>query len=179
MLMKKWKEKLSDAACAALYEIYRKIHFSELFAFQVKATTARDKSLLRNWCHKFRHLNIPAAVVQQCCQLFWEILVKTIFSIILPAFLKHVLLSYFYHSKSYGLRTSHTEPLCRLVVGKEASTVSTLHGITDCVKSGTSRKLVSFNRCQRLATVSPTTPSGQVWESCSQHFKKQKLNSEN
>ena len=37
-----------------------------------------------------------------------------------------------------------------LVVGKEAGTLSTLHGITNCVKNGT-RKIVSSNRYQRLA----------------------------
>ena len=36
-----------------------------------------------------------------------------------------------------------------LVVGKEASTLSTLHGIANCVKNGTARKIVSSNRRQR------------------------------
>ena len=40
-----------------------------------------------------------------------------------------------------------------LVVGKEASTLSTLHGIANCVKNGT-RKIVSSNRYQRLARCS-------------------------
>ena len=37
-----------------------------------------------------------------------------------------------------------------LFVGKETSTLSTLHGIANCVKNGTS-KIVSSNRYQRLA----------------------------
>ena len=40
-----------------------------------------------------------------------------------------------------------------LVVGKEASTLSKLHGIANCVKNGT-RKIVSSNRYQRLARCS-------------------------
>ena len=49
-----------------------------------------------------------------------------------------------------------------LVVGKEASTLSTLHGITNCIKNVTTRKIVSSSRYQRLAAVSPTTTFGQV-----------------
>ena len=45
---------------------------------------------------------------------------------------------------------------------KEASTLSTLHGIANCAKNGTTRKIVSSNRCQRLAAVSPITTFGQV-----------------
>ena len=37
--------------------------------------------------------------------------------------------------------------ICRLVVGKEASALSTLHGIVNCVKNWTTRKILSFNRC--------------------------------
>ena len=52
--------------------------------------------------------------------------------------------------------------ICMLVVGKEASTLSTLHGIANCVKNGPTRKIVSSNQCQRLAAASPTTTFGQV-----------------
>ena len=45
---------------------------------------------------------------------------------------------------------------------KEAGTLSTLHGIANCAKNGTTRKIVSSNRCQRLAAVSPITTFGQV-----------------
>ena len=45
---------------------------------------------------------------------------------------------------------------------KEASTLSTLHGIANCAKNGTTRKTVSSNRCQRLTAVSPITTFGQV-----------------
>ena len=41
--------------------------------------------------------------------------------------------------------------MCMLVVGKEASTLSTLHGIANCVKNETTRKIVSSNQCQHLA----------------------------
>ena len=34
---------------------------------------------------------------------------------------------------------------------KEASTLSTLHGIANFAKNGTTRKIVSFKRCQHLA----------------------------
>ena len=40
--------------------------------------------------------------------------------------------------------------ICMFVVGKEASTLSTIHGIANCVKSGT-RKFVCSNWYQRLA----------------------------
>ena len=40
-----------------------------------------------------------------------------------------------------------------LVVEKEASTLSTLHGITNCVKNRT-RKIVSSNQYQRLVRCS-------------------------
>ena len=42
------------------------------------------------------------------------------------------------------------QKICMLVVGKEASTLSALHGIENCVKTGT-RKIVSSKRYQRLA----------------------------
>ena len=51
---------------------------------------------------------------------------------------------------------------CMLVVGKKASALSTLHGIKNFAKNGTTRKIVSSNRCQRLATVSLITTFGQV-----------------
>ena len=43
--------------------------------------------------------------------------------------------------------------ICMLVVGKEANTFSTLHGIANCVKNGT-RKIVSSNRYKRLVRCS-------------------------
>ena len=55
-----------------------------------------------------------------------------------------------------------------LFVGKKASTLSTSHGITN--ENGTITETVSSNQCYHLTAVSPTTTSGQVWESCSQHF---------
>ena len=51
---------------------------------------------------------------------------------------------------------------CMLVVGKEANTLSKLHEIANCVKNGTTRKIVPSNRCQSLAAVSPTATFGQV-----------------
>ena len=55
-------------------------------------------------------------------------------------------------------RSENLHVSCR----KEASTLSTLHGIANCVKNGTTRKIASSNGCQRLAAVSPTTAFGQV-----------------
>ena len=49
-----------------------------------------------------------------------------------------------------------------LVVGREAVTLSTLHGIANCVKNMTTRKIITSNRCQHLAAVSPTFTFGQV-----------------
>ena len=48
-----------------------------------------------------------------------------------------------------------TPKICMLVVGKEASTLSRLHGIANCVKNGT-RKIISSNRYQHLARCSVT-----------------------
>ena len=48
------------------------------------------------------------------------------------------------------------------VVGKEASTLSSLHGIANCVKNGAARTIVSPNRCQHIAAVLPTTTFTQV-----------------
>ena len=52
--------------------------------------------------------------------------------------------------------------MCMLVVGKEVSALNTLHGIVNCVKNGTARKILSSNQCLRLAAVLPTTTFGQV-----------------
>ena len=43
-----------------------------------------------------------------------------------------------------------TQKNCMLVIGKEASTLGTLYGIANCVKSGT-KKFVSSNQYQHLA----------------------------
>ena len=47
-----------------------------------------------------------------------------------------------------------------LFVGKKASTLSTLYGITN--ENGTTTKTVSSNQCSHLTAVSPTTTFGQV-----------------
>ena len=49
-----------------------------------------------------------------------------------------------------------------LLVGKDAGTLSTLHGIENCAKTRTTKKIVSSNRCQFLAAVSPTTTFSRV-----------------
>ena len=61
-----------------------------------------------------------------------------------------------------GQDVSSRSEICMLVVGKKASTFSTLHGIKNCAKNGTKRKIISSNRCQRLAVVSLITTFGQV-----------------
>ena len=47
--------------------------------------------------------------------------------------------------KSWPQNKPHlaAEKICRLVVGEEASTLSILHGIANCVKNGTTKKIVS------------------------------------
>ena len=42
---------------------------------------------------------------------------------------------------------SSRSKICMLVVRKETSTLSTLQGIANCVINGTTRKIVSSNRC--------------------------------
>ena len=46
------------------------------------------------------------------------------------------------------------QKICMLVVGKNANTLSTLHGFKNWFKDGTTRKTVSFNWYQRLACCS-------------------------
>ena len=60
-LLKKWKEKSSDAAGErALFYMKHTDKFtspkSNLLVFQVKTDTARDSGLLGSRCHNFRHL---------------------------------------------------------------------------------------------------------------------------
>ena len=99
-----------------------------LLVFQVKTTQLGIKAYQEVGTTTLDTCNIPAAVVHQCCQLFWKILLKIILSIILSAFLKYVLLTYFYHSKSHGLRTSRIQ-LPRTFVGQlqEKSLVNLAH----------------------------------------------------
>ena len=67
------------------------------------------------------------------------------------------------------------QEICMLVVGKDASTLTTLHGIVNSAKNGATRKILSSNRYQRLAAVSPINTFGQIWEFCSQHFRNENL----
>ena len=64
-----------------------------------------------------------------------------------------------------------SQKICILVLWKEASTLSTLHGIANCIKNGTTRKIVFQPMLvNSVSAVSPITAFGQVWESCSKHF---------
>ena len=115
-----------------------------LLPFQAEADTARDQGLLRSRCHSFRHL--------RHCEIILPIVFLT--------FLKYALLLYFYHSKSHNLRTEKLKHLAAqkitmLVLWKEASTLSILHGTANCVKNGTTRKTISSNQCQGLEAMSP------------------------
>ena len=68
-------------------------------------------------------------------------------------------------------RTGNLYVSCR----KDASTLTTLHGIVNCAKNGATRRILSSNRYQRLAAVSPINTFGQIWEFCSQHFRNENL----
>ena len=87
--------------------------------------------------------------LQQSCisasKVFWKILLKNVLPIVLPTFLKYMLLPYSYHSKSHGLRTSLAMQLRKHVgqFSEEADTLSTLHGIPNCIKNGTIQKNVA------------------------------------
>ena len=83
-----------------------------LLIFQVKTDTAWDSVQLGSWCHNFRHLqhscSSRAAVLLTSLENIAQNYLCHCFSYIL----KNVLLSYFYHSKSNDLRSSHSENLC-------------------------------------------------------------------
>ena len=49
---------------------------------------------------------------------------------------------------------SSAQKISMLVVEKEATMLSTLHRLANCVKNGTAKKIVSPKRCQRLACCS-------------------------
>ena len=67
-----------------------------------------------------------------------------------------------------------------LVVGKEATTLITLHGIANWVKIGQQEKLYPpTDASVSLAAVSSTTIFSQFLKSSSSYFYKQKLNSGN
>ena len=76
-LLKKWKEKSSDAAGQhALFYTKHTDKFTSsklsLLVFQVKTDTAWDSVLLGSWCHNFRHLqhscSSRAAVLLTCLE---------------------------------------------------------------------------------------------------------------
>ena len=76
-LLKKWKEKSSDAAGerALFYTKHTDKFMSpkpNLLVFQVKTNTAQDSGLLGNWCHDFRNLqhfcSICAAMLLTCLE---------------------------------------------------------------------------------------------------------------
>ena len=66
---------------------------------------------------------------------------------------------------------SSAQKISVLVVEKEATMLSTLHRLANCVKMGQQKKLFLPNDVSvSLAAVLPTTIFGQVLESCSQYF---------
>ena len=71
----------------------------------------------------------------------------------------HYCLSYSYITDKTYLAA---QKMFMLVLGKEVGTLSTLHGIANCVKNETTRKIVSSNLSQRLAAVLPTTTFAQI-----------------
>ena len=139
-----------------------------LLVLQVKTNTARYEGLLGSRCHNFRHLQHSCSSAANLSRRYCSKLSFRLFFF--------YSWNTFYCSVSTILKAMALEqdPSSRLenfhVVRKKASTLSTLHGIANCAKNWTTRKIVSSNRCQCLAAVSPITTFGQVWESCSQHF---------
>ena len=78
----------------------------KLHTFQVETSTVRNKDLLRNWCHNFRHLqhscgsaNFSGRYAQNYCSYCSSNIIE-IWTIVL-----------FFHSKNHGLRTNHIEAL--------------------------------------------------------------------
>ena len=128
--------------------------------FSCKHQHSSGLSLLGSRCHNFRHLqhscSSRAAVLLTCLEDIAQDHPFYCSSCIPDLFLLF--------QKLFPQNRLHLAPqkICRLVVGKEASTFSTLHGIANCIKKRTTRKIVSSDRCQRLASVLPTTTFDQV-----------------
>ena len=136
----------------------------KLLAFQVKANTVRDQGLLRSRCHNFKHLQHCSSSRTAVLLTFLEDIAQnhpSYSSSYIPKIRTIVLFLPF--KKSWPQNRPHrpAQKICRLVVGKEASTLTTLDGVANCVKNRTTRKIVPSNRCQHLTTVSPTTPLSQ------------------
>ena len=73
-ILKKWKEKSSNAACAALYEAYRQIDLSEAQFACIPRKDSHNAGLrpTRSRCHNFGHLqhscSSRAAVLLTCLE---------------------------------------------------------------------------------------------------------------
>ena len=78
----------------------------KLHTFQVETNTVRNKDLLRNWCHNFRHLQYSCGSANfsgryaQNYRSYCSSNIIEIWTIVL-----------FFHSKNHGLRTNHIEAL--------------------------------------------------------------------
>ena len=87
-----------------------------LLVFQVKTNTAHDQGLLGSRCYNFRHLQHSCigrgAALLTCLE---DITQNYPSDSIKLAFMKYVLLFYFYHSKSYNLKTRCIQPLRKFV----------------------------------------------------------------
>ena len=117
-----------------------------LFVFQVRTNKARDQGVLGSRCPNSRQLQHSCSSLAAVLLTCLKDIAQTYPFILVIAFLKYVLLSYFYHSKTHGLRTRCIQPL-----RKEAKTLSTLQGLANCVKNRT-RKM--YPPTERLACCS-------------------------
>ena len=144
--LKKWKEKLSNVACDALYEAYRQIHVSEA---QFACISSRDQhsaglrptrkpvpqlytlpTFLQQSCSSAANLSRPYCSTLSFRLIFlrsWNTYYCSISTI-----LKAMALQQDASSRSENLY---------VVLEKEGSTPNTLHGIGNCTENGTTRKL--------------------------------------
>ena len=127
-----------------------------LLVFQVKVTQLEIKAYQEVGPPNFRHLqpfcSSRAAVLLTCLEDIAQSY-PSHSSCCIPEIRTIVLFLPFLQPCPRNRLHLAVQKTCWLVVGKEASTFSTLHGITNQVKSGTTRKIVSSNRCQRPSAV--------------------------
>ena len=128
-----------------------------LLVFQLRTNIPRDQGLLGSGCHNFRHLqhfcSSLAAVLLTCLKDNAQTYPLHCFI----TFLKYVLLSYFYHSKSNVFRTRRIQPLRKF----ECSLwEKRLTHFVHCTESRIVLKMGQENLYP--PTVSPTPTFGQV-----------------
>ena len=126
-----------------------------LLVFQLRTKQSARSRPTRKSVHNFRRL-------QHSCSSLPAVL---ILSIALITFLKYVLLSYFYHSKSHGLRTRRIQLLRKFVCQSWEKRLTHLVHCTESqivLKTGQEKLYPPTDISVSLTVVSPIPTFGQV-----------------